>query len=152
MLKGSGSNCTCYDCSVLYGGECYSTPINNMLDRMETIVKTIGVSKRDGSLRVENTLDQMRSLVLKRLKITAQKFNKKYNLLLPLYFMALTCPNPVRKSEWYRHARFSLYLNLERELEVIATLDFKQVPTEGDTITVKNMVATFTKKKRTKKQ
>lgn len=29
FLIGRGENCTCADCPVLYGGECYTTDTNN---------------------------------------------------------------------------------------------------------------------------
>lgn len=34
ILIGYGENCTCYDCPVLYGGECLTTEENNAKARL----------------------------------------------------------------------------------------------------------------------
>lgn len=124
VLKGTGDNCTCGDCSVLYGGTCYTTPINNFLDRIEKTVKS--VSKNEGKIvskaDMRRALEAMRPLFRKRYKITGAEYDKCYYGYLPL---AIFCANGYAegskhnydKSEarhFYRLARFWVLRDLEK--------------------------------------
>jgi hypothetical protein len=88
ILKGTGDNCTCGDCAVLYGGECYTTPENNFLDQLgERIAKaTVNgriVSKND----MHKALEAMRSPVKKYIHLNDATYNEHYYALLPLLYI-----------------------------------------------------------------
>jgi hypothetical protein len=88
ILKGTGDNCSCADCPVLYGGECYTTPENDFLDKLgERISKaTVNgrvVSKND----MHKALEAMRSPVKKYLHVSDEIYNKNYYALLPLLYI-----------------------------------------------------------------
>ena len=90
ILKGSGSNCTCGDCSVLYGGTCYTTPINNWLDRVEKIAySVVGKKKYICATDVNKFLEKLRPLVCNRYKIKRNKFDKNYYMWAPMFYHCL---------------------------------------------------------------
>jgi hypothetical protein len=71
FLIGNGKNCTCYDCSVLYGGECYSTPDNNFLDKVEKITNLYRSKTYICRSDTNKFLEQIKPIVIKHLNIKA---------------------------------------------------------------------------------
>lgn len=121
FLKGTGSNCTCGDCSVLYGGRCYTTPINNWLDRVERIARRIYdekpyICKTD----LRKFLDSIGPLVCKRYKISIEKYSETYYGWSPLFFTMISFKvmeggnyDVASARLMYRRSRFYLLRALE---------------------------------------
>lgn len=88
ILKGTGDNCTCGHCAVLYGGECHTTPENNFLDRLggriaKATVNGRVVSKND----MHKALEAIRSPVKKYMHLNDAAYNENYYALLPLLYI-----------------------------------------------------------------
>lgn len=120
FLKGSGSNCTCYDCSVLYGGKCYTTPTNNFLDRLEKDVRKYlaftptGRPKKVSDHYLDRCIeDVIRVPFMKFAKIDKSLFYKKYYTLLPLIFLMTSDKAEARGM--YRRGRQILFTSITDE-------------------------------------
>ncbi len=86
ILKGRGSNCTCYDCAVLYGGTCSTTPDNNLLDRIEKGILKVLDNKYVSKGRINKSIEAIRPHAVKYFKITNNTFDKHYYGWLPLIY------------------------------------------------------------------
>jgi hypothetical protein len=88
ILKGTGRNCTCGDCPVLYGGECWTTPENDFLDALGARVAKATVNGRVVSKNdMHKALETIRSPVKKYLHISEEIYNENYYALLPLLYI-----------------------------------------------------------------
>lgn len=118
ILKGTGDNCSCHDCVVLYGGECYTTPINNMLDDMEAklelyLAKTpTGREKKKTGYAIDSAIEKvMMPIFKKEAAITKTVFYKKYYAFLPLVYL-MTSEAKHNDRRLYARARMSIYLDI----------------------------------------
>ena len=99
ILYGNGENCTCNDCVVLYGGNCGTTPVNNLLDNMELEVLSFLRSTPTGRVRVNSepyTDKVIESVIYPILRtnsvgiLTMTNFNKQYYIWLPFVYLLTT--------------------------------------------------------------
>lgn len=123
FLRGSGSNCTCADCSVLYGGDCFTTPVNNMLDRVEErVIKFLtytptGRIKKNSNNHIDMAIEHaVKGPVCKFLKIKSDQFYEKYYCFLPLVFLLMSDRKSAKRM--YRRARYCLFRSIEEEFKV----------------------------------
>ena len=78
ILRGTGRNCTCGDCPVLYGGECWTTPENDFLDALGARVAKATVNGRVVSKNdMHKALEAIRSPVKKYLHISEEIYNRE---------------------------------------------------------------------------
>lgn len=110
ILKGTGSNCTCYDCVVLYGGKCATTKDNNFLDHLEKkvlkyLTKTpTGKPRKISDSYMDKCIEEVvRPEVSKYLKIKRNLFDRQYYSFMPLLFI-MTSQNK-EATKWYKRAR-----------------------------------------------
>lgn len=122
FLKGTGSNCTCNDCAVLYGGTCYTTPTNNFLDKLEQDVqKWLSFTPTGRPKKVsDNYTDQciervVRPAFMKYKKISRSQFYEKYYSFLPLIFLMNSDKKDAK--HMYRKARIMLFWDIEKWYE-----------------------------------
>lgn len=87
FLRGRGDNCTCHDCSVLYGGTCYTTPYNNLLDKIEKKVLKSLDHKYISKGRINRSIEEIRPLAKKYFKISDSIFDSYFYNWLPLIFI-----------------------------------------------------------------
>lgn len=123
ILVGIGSNCTCGDCAVLYGGDCYTTPTNNMLDKIDKVAaQIIGLKGYICKTDTHRFLEEIRPLVCKQYKLTNKQFDKHYYLWLPFLYMAMGYGegdgNYSKSSarQMYRRARRFVLSGIEKDL------------------------------------
>lgn len=125
LLKGTGSNCTCGDCAVLYGGTCYTTPINNFLDRIDAAaLKVVGQKTYICISDLHRFLEKVRQPVKKRYKLTNDQYDERYYSWAPLFYMALGYREDRNKRyDWhearraYRRARGWVLSDIEKALK-----------------------------------
>lgn len=91
ICRGTGHNCTCYDCIVLYGGSCQTSFHNDILDAFTEEVKKI---MKNGSREMSKTalhecLDALKKLVVQNYNVSSQKFHKEYYSFIPLVFYVI---------------------------------------------------------------
>lgn len=122
VLYGTGSNCTCYDCVVLYGGKCATTPINNMLDDLEeAVLEYLGktptgkVRKKSDSYMDKCIEHVVKPHILSFEKIDGKRFYNYYYGFMPLLYL-MTSANKEAK-RFYRMSRQMLYSNMIEELK-----------------------------------
>lgn len=152
ILRGRGDNCSCYDCCVLYGGECATTKTNDFLDTLEEQVNEYlnftptGKPRVNSSSYIDKCIDVViRPAVCKFLKVKKKDFYEKYYVFTQLIFLMTSDKRGAESM--YRRARGMLFDTLEREFtHATVTFSKKYPPVEGDTITVMDMVAEFKKK------
>lgn len=127
ILKGTGSNCTCYDCSVLYGGTCGTTPDNNFLDKIEKAILKEVENKYFSYGRINKVLETIRPQAKKYFKIDNATFDNHYYGWLPLVYIVTSVlkgkaihPNAsaydVRRQ--YMQARLMILWNVEKDYKV----------------------------------
>lgn len=128
ILQGRGSNCTCGDCAVLYGGKCFTTRENNMLDKLEDRVLEYLTKTPGGKIREKVTgpmynrciEEVVRPAIQKFLKIEKHVFYRRYYSFVPLVFM-MTTPHRESAVYAYRKGRSLLFWSIEKELKEAAT-------------------------------
>lgn len=124
FLRGRGNNCTCYDCAVLYGGTCSTTPDNNFLDKVEKTILKILEGKYISYGRINKAIEAIRPLAKKYYKIDNKTFDKYFYNWLPLVFIITSTlptkqihPNAsaydVRRK--YMEARLVILWNVEKD-------------------------------------
>lgn len=125
FLKGTGSNCTCSDCSVLYGGTCSTTAENNFLDRIEKVALTL-VGTKSYICRWDTTkfLEAIRPIVRKRYKWSNAEYDKQFYVWLPFLYMAVGYKENKDKNYdhsdarlMYKRARSLTFWNIEKALK-----------------------------------
>lgn len=111
ILKGTGDNCTCYDCVVLYGGECDSTEDNNILDVLEeNIVNYLnftptGRPRKTSDYYMDSCIEKVvMPIVVKYLKIKKNQFYHKYYSFMPLLYL-MTSDRKLGARYFYRRTR-----------------------------------------------
>lgn len=124
ILKGTGNNCTCYDCPVLYGGDCPSTPVNNFLDKIENLLieflsKTpTGRPRRVSSPMMERVIEEIiRMPFCKKYKISKDRFYNGFYLFLPLVFLMTSDKKDAKEA--YRKARIMLFYRISDEIKTL---------------------------------
>lgn len=124
ILRGRGNNCTCYDCSVLYGGTCYTTPYNNFLDKIEKSVLKAVDNRYISYGRMNKAIEAIRPHAIKYFKISSKEFDSYFYNWLPLLFIMTSTlhkkdihPNAsaydVRRK--YMEARLFILWGIEKE-------------------------------------
>ncbi len=123
FLRGSGDNCTCYDCPVLYGFDCPTTPENNFLDQLEAsalkylnLTPTGKVRKVSDSYMDSCINDIVRPKVKKFERIHRNQFDRKYYCFMPLLYL-ITSDRKEGANRWYRKARGMLYNQIIAEIK-----------------------------------
>ena len=121
ILRGVGSNCTCGDCVVLYGGKCHTTPTNNMLDAIEKALNQYlnftptGKPRKVSDYFIDESVEQiLRQPICKREKLTRTQFYQHYYAFTSLVYLMTSDKREARYG--YRRARYMLYTTLIREL------------------------------------
>lgn len=119
ILRGTGSNCTCGDCAVLYGGTCGTTRMNNMLDQFDLLIeKTLVTKGKNPSEYQSNKLFRwLCPRVCKLEKISPKQFNSFYYCFAVLIFMAWGTTPEVRKTHMYRRARMIAYGDIMNQIK-----------------------------------
>lgn len=122
ILRGVGYNCSCSDCSVLYGGECYTTEINNMLDKVEkdlekylSFTKT-GRKKKESSYAIDSSIEEIIKpafvkYIKKEHKIKID-FYEKYYSFLPLVYL-MTSSKKTYNKRMYQRGRLMVFKYIE---------------------------------------
>lgn len=128
ILRGTGDNCTCTDCVVLYGGECATTKDNNFLDDLE--IKVLKYLNFTPTGRVRKISDAymdscinniVRPAIRKYTKCHRNQFNRYYYGFMPLlYLMTSTRKEGARL--WYRRSRNMLYTDIVDEVLSASTM------------------------------
>lgn len=121
ILKGTGDNCTCYDCSVLYGGDCWTTPDNNKLDKLEKSFEQFMSKTPTGRMKkvsdwaycdfIENHL---KTVMCKGM--SEKLYYEHFYSWLPLLFM-MSSPHKEKARQRYRQARYSIYYKIKSDYE-----------------------------------
>lgn len=114
ILYGTGTNCTCYDCVDLYGGECATTVDNDFLDELEEKViayltyTPTGRLKKQSDFAMEDTIERIvRPAVMKHLQIPAKAFYEVFYGFMPVLYLMTS--DRKQESRWYRKARYWLF-------------------------------------------
>lgn len=122
ILRGTGNNCTCYDCAVLYGGKCDTTPDNNFLDKLEKQVlqylnyTPTGKPRKKSDLYSDSVINEiMRPALRKYWKVQNNQFDRKYYTLMPLVYLMTS--DRKEASGWYRRSRNWLFNSIHKEFE-----------------------------------
>lgn len=122
FLKGTGDNCTCYDCVVLYGGKCDTTPDNNFLDSLEVkILKYLNFTPTGRARKISDSyMDScinniVRPAVRKYLKVHQNQFDRKYYYFMPLLYL-MTSDRKEGANHWYRRSRNMLFNDFTKEV------------------------------------
>jgi len=89
ILKGTGRNCTCGDCAVLYGGSCGTTKDNDFMDRVEKVALKLGAKTYICKSDIHRFLEGIRPIIKKRYRWTNKQFDEKYYTWLPFLYMNL---------------------------------------------------------------
>ena len=117
ILKGTGNNCSCGDCSVLYGGECYTTPINNFLDILEKAVinnlkfTPTGKIKKISNYQIDSCIETVvRPLFKKYKNIKDTRFYDYFYNFLPLIFILTS--NEKEARGFYRRSRMQIFMSI----------------------------------------
>jgi hypothetical protein len=119
ILKGTGDNCTCHDCIVLYGGECDTTPINNMLDKMEEDIQKFldftptGRKKKPSRYAIESAVETIIKPMWKKYSKSKVDFYSKFHIFSPLVYF-VTSQKKNYDSYYYKRTR-ALLLDLIEE-------------------------------------
>lgn len=121
ILYGTGTNCTCYDCFDLYGGECATTRDNDFLDALEEKVIQYLELTPTGRKRVTSDSymdkcinDVVSPAVRKELKIKTTVFDKQYYSFMPLLFLMTS--ERKKANRWYRRSRNWIYSDIKDKL------------------------------------
>lgn len=111
ILRGTGKNCTCLDCIVLYGGECQTTRTNNFLDKLEQkVLHYLNTTPTGKQRKVSDSFmdscinDVVRPMVRKHEKVHTNQFNRYYYGFMPLLYI-MTSDRKEGARYWYRRAR-----------------------------------------------
>lgn len=120
ILKGTGDNCSCYDCAVLYGGTCGTTEINNMLDKLEkdlekylSFTKT-GRKKKQSAYAIDSSIEKIiKPVFTKHLKLKKLEFYEKYYSFLPLIY-CMTSDKKSYDEQFYKIGRMMLFNDIEK--------------------------------------
>ncbi len=121
ILIGRGKNCTCYDCSVLYGGKCYTTEDNNLLDCLEKnfehfMSKTpSGRTKKVSGWAYDDFIENFVKKIMCK-GVSRKKFYDHYWGWLPLLFM-MSSPHKEKARGTYRKARMMVYQSIKKDYE-----------------------------------
>lgn len=122
ILKGTGDNCTCNDCSVLYGGDCWTTPYNDFLDMLELAVVNYLTLTPTGRTRIvsdgimNKCIEEIvRPMVQKFSKVTRSQFYNQYYGFMPLLYLMTSEKKMARY--WYRRSRLWLFLDFEKSVK-----------------------------------
>jgi len=122
ILYGTGTNCTCFDCVVLYGGECDTTKDNDFLDEIEekvlkflTVTPT-GREKKVSDAAMDEVLDTVvRPMVQKYCKVQRKTFYQVFYGFMPLLYLMTSDKKEARR--WYRRSRIWLFSELVERLK-----------------------------------
>lgn len=121
VLIGRGNNCSCSDCSVLYGGDCYTTPINNMLDKMEVDIEKYlsftptGRKKKLSGYAIDSVIEQIiKPVFTKYINNKKIDFYSKYYTFLPLVYL-MTSNKKEFSKHYYMKARGMLFNSIETD-------------------------------------
>lgn len=125
ILKGTGRNCTCGDCAVLYGGSCGTTKDNDFMDRVESIaLKQLGSKTYVCKSDIHRFLEAIRPVVRKRYKWTNAQYDKHYYTWSPFLYMNLGYREDKGKryEHWdarraFRRARLWVLWDIEKQFK-----------------------------------
>ena len=118
ILKGTGENCTCGDCSVLYGGDCWTTQMNNLLDKFDEKVYELWVLAKNPSVyQIQKTLAPFKKEIMKMEKITSKEFDEYFYLFSGLFFMAWATNKTARQTQSYRQTRHTMFRIIIKRIE-----------------------------------
>lgn len=115
ILKGTGDNCTCFDCPVLYGSDCYSTPMNNVLDEFDAFIENelVAKNKKQSTYQLFNAYSVIAGKLHKIDKYKRKVWDNHYSLLSPLFFMAWGKALSIGGDrEMYRNTRALSYFHI----------------------------------------
>jgi hypothetical protein len=123
VLYGTGANCSCYDCVVLYGGECDSTPTNNFLDSLEEAVIEYLAKTPTGKIRKKSDsyMDKCIEVIVKPhilafTGINGKRFYNYYFGFMPLLYL-MTSANKKEAPKFYRISRNMVFTQMIEELK-----------------------------------
>lgn len=115
ILKGTGNNCSCNDCSVLYGGDCYTTPINDFLDSIQEKVRAyIPTMRVREASSADKALNHIKKDLLRELEISSTVYYKRYYVIVQLVYLFTSTFAYVDKYE-YRRVRYVLWQIIKEE-------------------------------------
>jgi hypothetical protein len=122
VLRGSGNNCTCLDCVVLYGGVCDTTKDNDFLDELENkVIKYISFTPTGRIRKISDSYmdscinDVIRPIVKKYAKIHENQYLRKYYLFMPLIFL-MTSDRKAAEL-WYRRSRNWVFTDIIKQMK-----------------------------------
>ena len=123
VLRGRGDNCTCDDCVVLYGGECWTTKINDALDKFDDAVEIhYNKNKNLSHYQLYKIITPIFKTIKKDcVKLKVSDLDNYYKMFMPLMFYSWGKDKNFRDSYDYKYYRYSIYRyivgGLERNIE-----------------------------------